>query len=402
MADLRRDDMATILDLLMALNRGDLPPVPGPAEPIGLPAGLPNVPLAPAPQASISTGPTGPLPEPAPVAPTEPLDLNLMRQIMALAPPEPTKPAPLSRGQRIANALIGFGAGVQGYGPQFLQQLQEPQREYQRRLQTYQNERGRFGLTALEAAQSKQERAQAERQRRADIQAQRDFEIQLDKMKFSDEQARDQARQAFQLELEARKEREAQEKQQRALEAATEKQRVAIENELRTKDGAPSNIAREISEYTVGKRVTLSPAAEKWRGDQAKYTEAKALRLARIAAGGNKQAPPMADIVDEAGNVIGQLPYNKVRLDRYTNEPLGFPAGSKVRTQGQPTAQAPQSLPSSPYFNMGGTTEPLSQGMQPQTQPTFSRAEIKARSRRTGETEAQIKAAILAKGGRVR
>lgn len=178
-----------------------------------------SVPLVPAPAPPINGGPAFPQTEQdiaaqsvAPTAPTEPLDQNLIRQIMALAPPAPTAPAPLSRGQRIANALIGFGAGVQGNGPQFLEQLQQPQRQYQQQLANYNNERSRLGLTALETAQNKQERGQAERQRRADIQAQRDFEVKLDQMKFTNETARDQARNAFLLELQTRKDKEAEDK----------------------------------------------------------------------------------------------------------------------------------------------------------------------------------------------
>src|SRR5262245_8195508 len=126
-----------LLRALMALNAGDLPPLPGPAKPL-------PIPLAPVPDlgplSTETTAAYGALnPEPVPprfITPTLP-DTSLINQEVG---PAPTAPAPLSRAQRIFNAIGGFGAGVQGQGAQYLAQLQEPQREYQRQLERYRSE----------------------------------------------------------------------------------------------------------------------------------------------------------------------------------------------------------------------------------------------------------------------
>lgn len=279
-----------------------------------------SVPLVPAPAPPINGGPAFPQTEQdiaaqsvAPTAPTEPLDQNLIRQIMSLAPPAPTAPAPLSRGQRIANALIGFGAGVQGNGPQFLEQLQQPQRQYQQQLANYNNERSRLGLTALEAAQNKQERGQAERQRRADIQAQRDFEVQLDKMKFTNETARDQARQAFQLELQARNQREAEQKQKDIEERQV---RIAVGKAAQKyRDaGAKGAIANELANRDFNPDAPVSPAAEKWysvnviaKQAQAAYLEARKAKALAGGGGGAAKGKPVAVLEDGS-----QVPISKV------------------------------------------------------------------------------------------
>src|SRR5262245_65434282 len=98
--------MATILDLLMALNRGDLPPLPRPAPTM-------PIPLAP-------VGNLGPLsddtaaafaaqnPEPVPprfVQPAAPAASSVTQEVA----PEPTAPAPLARGRRIGKAAAAIG-----------------------------------------------------------------------------------------------------------------------------------------------------------------------------------------------------------------------------------------------------------------------------------------------------
>src|SRR5262245_16787278 len=184
--------MATILDLLRALNRGDLPPLPRPAPTM-------PIPLAP-------VGNLGPLsddtaaafaaqnPEPVPprfVQPAAP-DASFVNQEVG---PEPTAPAPLSRGQRIANAIAGFGAGVQGNGAQFLAQLQEPQREYQRQLERYQGRR----TEALDRAERRAEREAAQANRIAEAQYERDYGIYLKRLGIRQDEASERTRQAFEV-----------------------------------------------------------------------------------------------------------------------------------------------------------------------------------------------------------
>src|SRR5499426_4385959 len=237
--------MATILDLLMALNRGDLPPLPRPAPTM-------PIPLAP-------VGNLGPLsddtaaafaaqnPEPVPprfVQPAAP-DAGFVNQEVG---PEPTAPAPLSRGQRIANAIAGFGAGVQGQGAQFLAQLQEPQREYQRQLERYQVRR----TEALERAERRAEREAAQAQRVAEMQYERDYKTWLKKQDIRADEATERTRQAFTLQ------RDAQENAQRI--AAAERKERADREEQRNKiyadlvkspTYAPVRVANEIADNIV-------------------------------------------------------------------------------------------------------------------------------------------------------
>src|SRR5262245_35833588 len=184
--------MATILDLLMALNRGDLQPLPRPAPTM-------PIPLAPVGNlAPLSDDTAAPFaaqnPEPVPprfVQPAAP-DAGVVNQEVGQ---EPTAPAPLSRGQRIANAIAGFGAGVQGQGAQFLAQLQEPQREYQRQLERYQGRR----TEALDRAERRAEREAAQANRIAEAQYERDYNTWLKKQGIRQAEADTRSKQAFDL-----------------------------------------------------------------------------------------------------------------------------------------------------------------------------------------------------------
>src|SRR5499426_4575881 len=167
----------------------------------GLPKPAPSAPIPLAPVNNI-----GPLrddtalafaaqnPEPVPprfVQPAAP-DADFVNQEVG---PEPTAPAPLSRGQRIANAIAGFGAGVQGNGAQFLAQLQEPQREYQRQLERYQGRR----TEALDRAERRAEREAAQANRIAEAQYERDYNTWLKKQGIRQAEADTRSKQAFDL-----------------------------------------------------------------------------------------------------------------------------------------------------------------------------------------------------------
>jgi hypothetical protein len=133
-------------------------------------------------------------------AASQQLDPSIIEQFRALAGPAPVAPAapkPLSTLQKIALALQGYGAGVQGQGPQFIAQLREqrerPQREYQQRLEDYNNRQTQLGLRGLEAAQSAENR----RQSRAQFEADRGFEIETQNQRARQtEQARARSEQA--------------------------------------------------------------------------------------------------------------------------------------------------------------------------------------------------------------
>src|SRR4030095_7844141 len=167
--------MATILDLLMALNRDELPPVPAPANP---------VPMAPAPSGNV---PEFGGPSMAGEPPQAPLDTRIIQQMLALRGPAPTPPAPRSKAERIFNALPGFGAGFQGNGAQFLQQLQEPQRQYQRQLENYNQQGTELGVRGLQKAPREEE----QKTRRAQEELSREFAAEVDRearrLKLTDE-----------------------------------------------------------------------------------------------------------------------------------------------------------------------------------------------------------------------
>src|SRR5215813_687342 len=116
--------MPSLEELLMALNAPNLPNLPAPANPLPMgPITAPNVPQYGGPSQVTDV-------------PTAPYNPAIAQQYQALQGPAPTPPAPLSRGQRIANAIAGFGAGVQGNGPQFFYQLEEPKDDMKRRRRT--------------------------------------------------------------------------------------------------------------------------------------------------------------------------------------------------------------------------------------------------------------------------
>ena len=161
--------MATILDLLAALNRGDLPPLPDPAKPVPIPyAPVPNL----GPLSDDTTAAFAALnPEPALPRLTQPAapDADF---INSYAGTPPIAPAPLSRGQRIANALAGFGAGFQGNGAQFLAQLQEPRRIYEAQRERYEGRR----TQGIEIAERRAEREADRSNRLAEAQYEREYQ----------------------------------------------------------------------------------------------------------------------------------------------------------------------------------------------------------------------------------
>src|SRR5262245_13030586 len=254
--------MASFLETLMALNRAGMPPLPEPAQPMQI---MPSGPIF---------APPNPMPMPAAPVGLPPLDQNLIAQLAGPAPVQ-QQPGFLDK---LAIALQGFGAGVQGQGPQFIQSVQEqrerPQREYQQRR-----------LAGTEVALRRQEQQQAEQQRRADIQSERQFQVWLKKTGVEDAEAKEKLRQAFEIQKIRELERIADEKQQTQIKAANDKQARGIAAELISKEGAPPNIADNLSQHIVN-GTPLSPAAEKFRSVQANKALAQIARLQRLTGGG--------------------------------------------------------------------------------------------------------------------
>ena len=211
--------------------------------------------------------------------PQAPLDLSAVRQLLATQAPPPQAPAPLGQGQRIANALMGFGAGVQGNLPQYLEQLQRPQREYQQQLRDYNAERSRLAQGGIEIGLRQQEARTRRAQELADRDAQREFQLETRRLRLSDDESRMRLEQAYQNERDARQAR-IQEAHQLAIEQRQK------ENDARTIAGrlgsgagaAPPLIAKELGEYYANIRHTVSPAAAKWVNAQARRADILASR----------------------------------------------------------------------------------------------------------------------------
>ncbi len=351
--------MATILDLLMALNQGDFPPIPAPAQ---------GVPLAPA--------PTGNVPEfggPSQVTepPQAPLDMRLIQQMLALRGPAPVAPAPLSRGQRIANALMGFSAGVEGRGGQFIEQLQQPQREYQRRLENYNQQGTELGMRGLETAQRQQERQTTRAQQVSDRQFAAEVDREARRLHLTDQRELEMFRDTMLARRQREDDERAAEEQRRREKAQRERDAIKLEGELITKDGAPSNVAKEIARRTAGLNdAPLSPAAEKWRGAQAKLADAKALRLARIAAGsGAGQGKTMAVLEGGRKVPISLVHEGHVKFGNKAIPVVDYIGGGAS----SPPQQAPQGFRGSlePIGESGMLSAPVKPTLNKQQQGRF-------------------------------
>ena len=187
------------IELLLQALAG-VPQVTSPLTPPFVPPNS-TVPLTTAGQGGPGPTPNFTLPPPsAPIAPLGPQDSAF---IANYAGPAPQAPAPLSRAQRIFNGIAGLGAGLQGNGAQFLEQLREPQRQYQRQVEQYQDRRTR----GIELDDRRRERAQEAQTRQAEAQSEREFKQWMQRTGVQDEMALEKLRQAHEIEKEAKRAR---------------------------------------------------------------------------------------------------------------------------------------------------------------------------------------------------
>ncbi len=372
--------MANLTELLLALQ--NLPQTQGGPSvfpQIG-PATMPDTPQPPA-SLTMSEAP--------PVAPGAPLNPDIIRQYLALLGPAPTPPpaqAPAGILDKIAAALGGVSAGIQGYGPQYAQSLraqrEQPQREYQARLDQYNQQKQQLGLRGLEAAQSAEERRQDREQRVADRQFERDFQENARRAGITDTMALDKLRDAMQTQRDKERERAQDERQQEQIKAQKERDARTLENQLISKDFVPPEIAKEIANYTAGKIETLSQRTRQYQSAQAKKLQAQADRLSRIGAGGagGGGGNVQATIVGPDGNVLGTLPYGKIKFNRL-GEPEGFPQGSQIRLQNQPRQAAQAETIPGPY---NPALRPQAATGTPQGGKTITMDQLKASAKRAG------------------
>src|SRR5262245_54870067 len=266
-----------LLRALMALNAGDLPPLPGPAKPL-------PIPLAPVPDlgplSTETTAAYGALnPEPVPprfITPTLP-DASLINQEVG---PAPQAPAPLSRAQRIFNAIGGVGAGGQGQGAQFLGQLQEPQPREEAQVERYQGRR----TEALERAERRAEREAAQANRANELAYERDFKVWLSKNNDRSDEAKQRMAQMFTLQRDATRARLEEERAQRQERGQMEMEERHISDQF---FGITRNktLSDEIGKYRAGLIKSLSPAAAALERRVTQLGDVRMNKAARIGGG---------------------------------------------------------------------------------------------------------------------
>ncbi len=366
--------MANLTQLLLALQ--NLPQTQGGAQlfPSVGPAVAPDIPTPPT---SLT------MPEAPPVAPSAPLNPDIIRQYLALLGPAPTPPpaqAPAGVLDKIAAALGGVSAGIQGYGPQYAQSLraqrEQPQREFEERQRQYQQQRTQLGMRGLEAAQSAEERRQDREQRVADRQFERDFQENARRAGITDAMAMDKLRDAMQTQRDKERERAADEKL-----AAQQKQQDKIKAaELASKYrlAGAKQYANELAERDLGLRDKVSAGADKWLSAKVQLDEARANRAALGAGGGGGGGNVQATIVGPDGAVLGTLPYGKIKFNRL-GEPEGFPPGSQIRLQNQPQQKEFIPGPYNPAQRPGGATTGTPQGGK-----TITMDQLKASAKAAG------------------
>lgn len=261
---------AVVQTLLQGRPASPIAPVPAPIPSGGFtPPGGFGMPMLDAP------------PTVAPVAPAPALDQSLIEQLTG---PRPVAPVtqPVSLLQKIALALQGFGAGVEGRGPQFLAQLDEqrqrPQREFQAATEQYESNRRR----AVGIAEDKRQGERADIQRRADIQSGREFQLYEGELRDRRQEARDLRLQAAALEREERKVEGERLEQERKQKAQQERDARLIARDF-GKVGAPPAVAKNLGDYYAGLTDKLSPEAAKFESAQARLAD---IRARKAATGG--------------------------------------------------------------------------------------------------------------------
>jgi hypothetical protein len=345
-----------ILTLLQGRDPSPLAPVPaGPLTPPGGPL----------------LSPPGPAPEPAPIAPLPARDEALIEQLTG---PRPVAPAvePTALIVQIARALQGFGAGVQGQGPQFLAQLQEqrerPQREFRAATEAFESRRRR----AVEIAEDKRQREQAEIQRRADEQSRRDFDLYVQRSGITDKMALQQMEQGFELERDARRaeaERRETERRERIQQERDAKQ---IENQY---FGLSKNraLSKELGLYWSGLKDSLSPAAAALDKRMQGIGDVTMRRRAGLGDGGGRGASNAAmkaydDFNSALQAVIAASQRGDVRAERQHRARLDRVFGALSRFPGQ--IEAGIGTGGWPYAKLRNAPAPTAtQGQQPQAQP---------------------------------
>lgn len=378
-----------------------------PGLPPGLPPGAQPMMLGPLepPNAPTSTFELPPgLP---PLSPEGLLDQKTIDEYLSFAGPAPLAPTPRRAGklERIAGAFTGVGEGLAGRGAQYVERLKEerdrPMREYERKLERYEDRRSQLGLAGYEAAERKREREQAAIQRRADMQAEREFNEYLRRNDFVSDMAKEQLRQTFALEKESRRIRA-------AVVEAERQQRAQQERDARhTSDqffGLTKNktLSDEIGAYRAGLRDSLSPAAvalERRVTEMGNVDMARAMSGARRGSGGVSNAAMRALAVFSAAleETRGAVSRGDVRGEQAARRKLDAAYGRLSAYPGQVERGIGDGWPWAKPAGQGG-------GQQPQQQTQFnlgggqqgpSVEEVRAYAQRFGMSEAQARQELM-------
>ncbi len=266
--------LGSYLDVLQALSGlpqtsgGGLPVTPGinPAAPP--PLSIPSTPI-----------------EAPPPAPTAAADPTIAARYLSALGPAPVAPEQQKFGvlDKIFAALGGFSAGMQGRGGEYVTNLQnrldQPGREFQARQDAYNQNKTNLGIRGLEAEQADVRRRTDQTQEQANRQFDLDVKERARKAGFEDQMAIAKFQEAAQLEQDARRAREQQERDARA-EESKKKETAGKFAQYYGSQGAPAKIAKALGDYYGGMSTTLPPEAEKWESAKVKLDEARAAKLA--------------------------------------------------------------------------------------------------------------------------
>ena len=288
------------------------PQIPQPAAPLVGPG-----PFAPP---GVGAPPLTMEPTFAPQAPLPRLDTGFIDSYSGQRPVEPVERKATFL-EKLAAALTGFGEGMAGRGPEYLAYLtaerERPRREYEAKLEDYERRRTR----GLEIAEDRQRRQQETLQRRADAQAERDYESWKADRGYLHQDARDAADRAFRLELEARRQREA------IAEAARQERREREREARHISDqyfGLTKNkgLADEIGLYRAGLRDSLSPAAVRLYNDVTELGN-KQMRAALAVSSGSgrgRASNAAVKVAEEVEASKGELIVFLQNFGRFTPE----------------------------------------------------------------------------------
>lgn len=360
-------------------------------------------PLSPVPLGPTATGPlemdtTAALaalqPEPVPPALPGPVDAEAIRSRFAgMAGPEPTAPTiePTSLVLRIARALQGFGAGVQGQGPQFLEQLRQereaPQREFRARKERFDARKQDLELAGEQAVLTAEDRRMARTMKLLDEQADRDFQKAAQAAGIKGGEALARLRGAIDMERDAKK-AELEQKEQERKDA---KERAAAIRALANTFTDDFKISREQAVRFAQHEINGSPLSA---ADAKKYGRIEKYRPSAGGSGGTGSGKVMVEIQNADGS-MSVVPFASVSGAINSGTVKQGPRG--VFVEGRPASPPPmpgeRGGPSGPFVPPSALAAPA----QPAGQ-VFTRAQVQAHAKKTGKDPAAVEADLRARG----